>query len=218
MIASITAPKIPAAPAPAATPAPLPIPGQTHAPAPAPAPTTPKPSAPGAPANPSGPQTPADAAAQKAAMLDKLMKTTAVEAITQVGGNLKALSQLTVGGGTPEGQKAAQTATALLTDSSMMLQQADLKAVLQLHDAAAELHARLMGSATSLAFLAGQLAIAGQSKQPIKVADVAKDNIAQAVATMQATLTALTPPKDGAPASAPGPTTTPAPAPAAPPA
>jgi hypothetical protein len=235
MMVSTPAPTIPKMPTPSA-PATPPAGGK-------PAPTAP--TVPGAPTAPTGGATPpagtpADAAAAKAALLDKLMKTTAADAIAQVSGHLEQLGKMTIGGGTPEGIKAAKDASALLTDASMLLQHADVKVMEQLHDKAAELHMKLMGSATGLAFLGGQLAVAGQSKEPIKVGEVAAERIKDTVMTMQAALTALgatagpagTPPAGagGTPASsgttpapstaptpsgtAPAPAPTPAPAPA----
>ncbi|MCW2925118.1 MAG: hypothetical protein JWM98_2522 [Thermoleophilia bacterium] len=197
--ASATPPKLPTTPT---------------APAPHDAPTAPAghdaPSAPGAPtghdtpADPTAPKVPVPADAPptgpadaKTAVIDRLMKTSAGEAMAEVDGNLAKLSALTVGGPGPEGAKDAAAATALLTDSSMLLQHAHVKAMEDLHQLAGDLHVRLMSSASGLAFIGGQVAAAGQSKTPVKVAEVAAGQIAETEEAMHdvaAVLSALNAP------------------------
>jgi hypothetical protein len=205
---------IPTVPAPKpSAPAPAPATGTPAAPTPAggaaPA-TTPAPSgqaadgaAQGKPA-PSGDAAPADAAAAaKQAVFEKLEKTTATDAITQVGSHLDKISSLSIGGGTPEGAESAKVATALLTDASMLIQHAHVKSMEQLRTMATELHVKLMSSASGLAFMGGQVAIAGQSKEAIKLADIAAGPITETKQTIAEVMTALAP-KDAAPAAAAG--------------
>ncbi len=173
---------------------------------------------------PSGGAAPADAAAAAAAaqqaVVEKLQSTSAADAIAQVDDHLTKLSTLTVGGGTPEGLKGVKDATALLTDSSMLLQHAHVKAMEQLRDMATELQMRVMGSVSGLAFMGGQVSIAGQSKTPVKLADITAGPITEAKAIMADVVAAITPkaPADAADAAPAADTPAPAPAPAATPA
>lgn len=186
--------------------------------APKPMPAT-APTSTGGPAAPAVPVPPADApgaADPKQAVVDKLMKTSATEAMGQVDERLTQLSKLTIGGATPEGVKGATHAANLLTDASMLLQHAHVEAMKELRQLEGGLHVRLMSSASGLAFLGGQIAVAGQSSKPVKLADVAANQIAETGTAMHdvaAVLTAATAPAaDGPPAPAPAP----APASAAP--
>ena len=197
------------------TPVPSAAPKAAPAPAPAaPATATPKPTVPAADDAPSSPATsqaaagakgdakappaggaaaPADAEAAKQAVLDELEKTTAQDAIAKVDDHLEKIAALTVGGGTPEGAQSAKVASALLTDSSMLLQHAHIKAIEQLRTMAAELNMRVMSSASGLAFLGGQVALAGQSKEPVKLADIVAGPIKDTKAAMADVISAITP-------------------------
>jgi hypothetical protein len=191
-----------------------PVPVAASKPAPA-APAAPAPGAPvlksptgPAPADPAtsppaaGDAAPADAAAAaKQAMLDKLDATSATEAIAQVDAHLTKVASLSVGGGTPEGANGAKAASALLTDASMLLQHAHVKAMEQLRTMATELHVRLMSSASGLAYMGGQVAVAGQSKEPVKLADIIAGPAQETKATMADVVAAITP--KGAPAAPP---------------
>ena len=118
-------------------------------------------------------QTPdADAAASQQAAIVKLQKTSAADALAQVDVHLAKIASLSVGGGTPEGTQGAKVASMLLTDASMLLQHADVQAMQQLRNMATELHMRLMSSASGLAFMGGQVALAGGSKTPIKLGEI----------------------------------------------
>jgi hypothetical protein len=146
---------------------------------------------------PNGDAAPADAAAAaKQAVLDKLEQTTASDAIAKVDDHLAKLSTLSVGGGTPEGAQGAKVASALLTDSSMLLQHAHVKAMEQLRTMATELHMRMMSSVSGLAYIGGQVAMAGQSKAPVKLADIAAGPITQTKETMSDVLAAIMPKED----------------------
>jgi hypothetical protein len=166
------------------------------APTPKPSAPAPAPGAPAAPAPASG-AAPADAAAAKQAVFEKLEKTTATDAITQVGSHLDKIASLSIGGGTPAGVESAKVASALLTDASMLIQHAHVKSMEQLRTMATELHVKLMSSASGLAFMGGQVAIAGQSKEAIKLADIAAGPIGETKQTIAEVMTALAP-KDGA--------------------
>ncbi len=203
------------------TPAPAPAPalgaGAGAAPIPAgPVPgTTPKlDDAPAAPAGqaadgatqqapaPNGGAAPADAAAAaKQAIIEKLEQTTASDAMAQVDEHLGKLAALSVGGGTPEGAQSAKVASALLTDSSMLLQHAHVKAMETIRNMATELHMRLMSSVSGLAYMGGQVAVAGQSETPVKIAEIAAGPIAETKATMTDVIDAITP-KDVSPTDA----------------
>lgn len=204
MISSPVAPaaKPALATAPAATPAPAapaatPATGTTAptAPSATPAPGTPAPATVGQPA----PR--ADTSQQ--AVIDKLMQTSATEAIGEVDAQLAKVASLTVGGGTPEGANGAKVASALLTDASMMLQHAHVKAMEQIRTLAGELHMQLMSSASGLAFMGGQVSTAGQAKEPVKLADIAAGPIAATRATMADVVAALRPAEAPAPIAVP---------------
>lgn len=173
----------PASRAPGSPPAGTTAPAPTPAPAPAPAPPTGQ-----------GGGAPADAAAATQAVIDRLMKTSASEAIEQVDARLAKVASITVGGATPEGTQGAKVASALLTDASMLLQHAHVKTMEQLRAIAGELHLKLMSSSSALAFLGGQVSVAGQSKEPVKLAEVAAGPIAQTKATIADVVAALAPP------------------------
>lgn len=178
----------------------------TTAPAAAPASGTTPPATGASPAPtgaPKSPPTPAEVEQAKAAVVDKLMATSAADALGTVDAHLAKLATLTVGGGTPQGVAGAKEATALLTDASMMLQHAHVKAMEQLRAMAGELHMRLMSSASGLAYMGGQVQLAGGSKEPIKLADIAAGPIAETKATMADVVAALTPPKTAHPAKDP---------------
>lgn len=155
---------------------------------------------------PGAPKAPADENPAKAAA-EKLLNTGALEAFTQVGDHLTQLAKMKVGGGTPEGTESAKAATALLTDASVLLQQADSKLLEQLHAAADQVHLRLMASSTDLAVLGGQLAVAGSTKHVVNVGEVAQERFGATAATMQAAIELLAPvvSKGGGDAPAPAP-------------
>ncbi|MCW2921529.1 MAG: hypothetical protein JWL76_1403 [Thermoleophilia bacterium] len=161
---------------------------------------------------PNGGAAPVDAAAAKQAIIEKLQTTTASDAIAQVDDHLAKLSMLSVGGGTPEGQQSTKAATSLLTDSSMLLQHAHVKAMEQLRDMATELQMRVMSSVSGLAYMGGQVAMAGQSKTPVKLSEIAAGPINETKAIMADVIAAITPkaPADAAgaaeapPVAAPG--------------
>lgn len=190
-----------------------PTPAQTVPPAPS---STPAPTGTPAPGGTPAPQTP-DAAA-KAEAINKVFQIPAAQALTQAGVQLKQVSELSIGGGTPDGAKSATSAVTLLTETSKLIQHADVKLVQQLQQAAADLHMKLMGSATDLAVLGGQL-ITADPKVAIKVGDVAKDRLASTMTTVNAALALLSavPGAGSVPASAPNaPSPTPAPVPGSP--
>ncbi len=164
---------------------------------------------------PGGAAAPVDAAAAKQSIIEKLQSTSAADAIAQVDSHLEKLSALSVGGGTPEGQQTTKIASALLTDSSMLLQHAHVKAMEQLRDMATELQMRVMSSVSGLAYMGGQVAIAGQSKTPVKLADIAGGPITETKATMGDVIAAITP-KDAPQADAPAPDAKTVPVPTAP--
>ena len=148
---------------------------------------------------PNGGSAPVDAAAAKQAIIEKLQSTSAADAIAQVDGQLAKLSTLTVGGGTPESLQSTKAATTLLTDSSMLLQHAHVKAMEQIRDIATELQMRVMSSVSGLAYMGGQVAIAGQSKNPVKLSEIAAGPITETKAIMADVIAAITPkaPADG---------------------
>lgn len=164
---------------------------------------------------PGGGAAPVDAAAARQSIIEKLQATSAADAIAQVDGHLEKLSALSVGGGTPEALQTTKVASALLTDSSMLLQHAHVKAMEQLRDMATELQMRVMSSVSGLAYLGGQVAIAGQSKTPVKLADIAAGPITETKATMGDVISAITP-KDVPKADTPAPDAKTVPVPSAP--
>ncbi|MEO6866996.1 MAG: hypothetical protein ABI200_03150 [Gaiellales bacterium] len=184
------------------TPVPVPPPISATPPAPAgpaapPAPTAPPAAKDGTPAPktgtpvpdgstppPAGSTAPADAADAAAKVIEQLANTSAIDAMTQVNAQLDKVATLSVGGGTPEGVENAKVASALLTDSSMMLQHAHTKALEQLRTIAGELHLQLMSASSGLAFLGGQVALAGQSKEPVQLAEIAVGPINETKKTM----------------------------------
>jgi hypothetical protein len=143
-------------------------------------------------------------------VLDKLDATSATDAIAQVTDQLAKVSSLSVGGGTPEGIESAKAASAMLTDASMLLQHAHVKAIEQIRTMATELHVRLMSSASGLAYMGGQVALAGQSKEPVKLADIIAAPVKETTQTM-ADVTAVLAPMAPAPAPAPAAPTPPPP-------
>lgn len=191
----VTTGAVPVPPPPAAPAATAPAGAPPAVPQAAPKPT-------GAPNAPVQPEAPTDPAAAKAAVIDKLMKTSAQEAISEVDAHLAKVASLSVGGGTPEGTQGAKVASALLTDASMLLQHAHTKALEQIRTLAGELHLKLMSSASGLAYMGGQVAIAGQSKQPVKLAEIAAGPIAETKATMAEVVAALGATAKAAPAPA----------------
>lgn len=170
-----TAPAASAAPA-----ASLPLPAAPATSAPTPPGPTPTASTPGpAPATP-GPS--ADPGAPTA--VEQLMATSAADALGKVDATLAKVAALTVGGGTPAGVASAKAAGALLTDASLFLQHAHVKAMEQLRSFASELSLQVMGSAAGLAFIGGQVATAGQSKVAVPLAGVIAEPAAATKATM----------------------------------
>lgn len=129
------------------------------------------------------------------------MSMSAQDAAAAVASNFEALGKLTVGGGTKEGVEHAKLASMLLSNSSSMLQLAHLKASEHLRSLADELDMQMMGAATNLAFVGGQVALAGGAKQPIKVAELAAQPMAMTTAALTDVLAAITP--TSAPASPP---------------
>lgn len=201
-----------------------PIPAMAAAPAAPPAPDAPPPTAtpvtaPAAPAPDDGPP-PAGAAPKpgddpsiptKEQAIAETMSMSAQDAAAAVASNFDALGKLTVGGGTKEGAEHAKLASMLLTNSSNMLQLAHLKASEHLRSLADELDMQMMSSATNLAFLGGQIALAGSSAQPVRVAELAAEPIARSSAALAGVLAmiqpATAPQPDGAsqePPTAPG--------------
>ena len=157
---------------------------------------------------PAGDAAPVDAAAAAAAakqsVIEKLQSTTAAAAIAQVDEHLGKLATMSVGGGTPEGAESAKVASALLTDSSLLLQHANVKALETLRDLATELQMRVMNSVSGLAYIGGQVAIAGQSKTPVNLADITAGPISETKAAMADVVEAITP-KDAPAADTPPP-------------
>jgi hypothetical protein len=121
----------------------------------------------------------------------QIMSMSASDAVAAAGEELTSVGKMTIGGGTPEGAEKAKAAAALLSNTSQMVQLAHLKATDQLRSIADELDVRMMSAASGLAFMGGQIALAGASKTPINLADVAKGPIAETQAILAEVVKAL---------------------------
>lgn len=167
--------------------------------------------APGAPKPPAGEDAPIPTREQAIA---ETMSMSAHDAVAAVASNFDTLGKLTVGGGTKEGADHAKLASMLLSNSSNMVQLAHLKATEHLRSLADELDLRIISTATNLAAMGGQVALAGGSPTPVKIAEFAGAEVGKTVTAMKELLAIIDPKPVGggaAPDVAPAPDIAPAP-------